>query len=160
MWPGMGWWDPRTRHNVKKLPGVTRICRISTVAVPFVKTVEPQRGLFHVMHGPAGVHRTHPFDSAVSEQTSHQGLAEGPYSAPAERTRTARTAPRRQARTNPYPVTTIDAPPRRGSPPPQKPPAASRSTAWTPPKNRLRSRKRPIARPDDSSAEVSIPGSA
>src|SRR5215208_3893848 len=37
-------------------------------------------------------------------------------------------------------VTTTTEPPRRGSPPPDSVPSAARSTAWQPPKNRLRSR--------------------
>src|SRR6202022_4231107 len=56
--------------------------------------------------------------------------------------------------------TTIAAPPRRGSPPPEKAPLGSLCTAWTPPKKRLRSRKRPIGRPACSRLVVSIPGSA
>src|SRR5689334_22791863 len=53
--------------------------------------------------------------------------------------------------------TVIDAPPRRGSPPPQKRPSRSRSTAWTPPKNRFRSRNRASGWPAASSGAVSIP---
>src|SRR6185437_12718193 len=56
--------------------------------------------------------------------------------------------------------TTTAAPPRRGSPPPENRPRESRAAACTPPKNRLSSRKRPIARPARSSGAVSIPGSA
>ena len=53
------------------------------------------------------------------------------------------------------------APPRRGSPPPwSAPDAGSRSTAWQPPKNRLRSRNQATVRPLASSATASIPGSA
>ena len=52
-------------------------------------------------------------------------------------------------------------PPRRGSPPPWSAPVAgSRSTAWQPPKNRLRSRNQAIVRPLASSSAASIPGSA
>src|SRR5205085_1771471 len=56
--------------------------------------------------------------------------------------------------------TTMAAPPRRGSPPPENRPCPSRAAACTPPKNKLSSRKRPIARPARSSGAVSIPGSA
>ena len=52
-------------------------------------------------------------------------------------------------------------PPRRGSPPPDSSPVAgSRATAWTPPKKRLRSRKRASACSPRSSSLVSTPGSA
>ena len=53
------------------------------------------------------------------------------------------------------------APPRRGSPPPLNSPVPWwRSTAWQPPKNRLRSRNQATLRPAAASAASSIPGSA
>ena len=53
------------------------------------------------------------------------------------------------------------APPRRGSPPPLKARVSWwRSTAWQPPKNRLRSRNQATLRPAASSPAASIPGSA
>ena len=53
------------------------------------------------------------------------------------------------------------APPRRGSPPPLNSRVSWwRSTAWQPPKNRLRSRNQASERPAASSAWPSIPGSA
>ena len=63
-------------------------------------------------------------------------------------------------RTSGYPSTTIAAPPRRGSPPPQNAPPASRSTACTPPKNRLSSRNRASPRPSPSIPSTATPGSA
>jgi hypothetical protein len=58
-----------------------------------------------------------------------------------------------------YPSTTTAAPPRRGSPPPQNAPPASRSTACTPPKNRLSSRNRASPRPSPSIPSTATPGS-
>ena len=55
---------------------------------------------------------------------------------------------------------TTATPPRRGSPAPARRPDGSRETAWQPPKNRLRSRKRATVRPAASSAETSMAGSA
>ena len=67
---------------MKKSAPLETLCRISTVAVPFVKTVEPGANFFTFCRPVGALHP--PLPQPHTEQSSHPGRAEGPYSARAD----------------------------------------------------------------------------